>query len=730
VSTVSERAAELHRLAAGEHGDAFSLLGPHRLGSGWVVRCMLPHARGVEILDASGQALGRAGSMQIPGLFEATLDRPPGRYRLCVHDDEGVHEVEDPYRFPSPLSDLDLHLMGEGTHRRLFDVLGARCARIEDVHGVHFGVWAPNARRVSVVGPFNGWDGRRHPMRLHPANGVWDLFIPELGEGTLYKYELLDGNGNRLPLKADPFARRMEPPPGNACIVHHSRHCWKDDEWMGARADSCALDAPMSIYEVHLGSWRRTLESDPRRLSYVELADQLVAYVQDMGFTHVELLPVSEHPFEGSWGYQPIGLFAPTWRHGEPDGFKALVDACHRAGIGVIVDWVPAHFPRDEHGLVRFDGTCLYEHADRRRGEHQDWGTLIYNFGRTEVVNYLIASALWWVEEYHVDALRVDAVASMLYLDYSREEGDWLPNEHGGNENLEAVAFLRHLNEAVHAAGAVTMAEESTAWPLVSRPVYAGGLGFSYKWNMGWMHDTLAYMSEDPVHRKYHHERLSFGLLYAFQENFILPLSHDEVVHGKRSLLGRMPGDDWQRFANLRLYFSFMYASPGKKLLFMGAEFAQEAEWNVDRSLDWHLLESPLHGGVQRLVRDLNYLHGHYPALHRHDVRQRGFRWVDCHDSDQSVFSFLRLGDEGEMLLAVFNFTPVVREGYRVGVPEPGRYLELLNSDGREYGGSGTGNRSSVHSDAYPAHGFEHSLALRLPPLGALLLAPATDERG
>ena len=712
--------AQFEQITHGRHDNPFAVLGPHRTTAGWVVRGLRPDAARVEVIDNAGKVLGQA--MPIPGsdVFEVPLNAAPGAYRLRIHDAQGAHDEEDAYRFASPIGELDRYLLGEGTHLQMYEVLGAHCTYIEGVAGVHFGVWAPNAKRVSVLGPFNDWDGRRHPMRRHPSNGVWDLFLPGCAEGTMYKFELLDANGHRLPLKADPFARRMEAPPGNACIVHESHHEWADQQWMATRERACALDRPMSIYEVHLGSWRQALDPQPRKLSYIELADQLVAYVKDMGFTHVELLPVTEHPFEGSWGYQPIGLFAPSHRQGDPDGFKVLVDAFHRAGIAVILDWVAAHFPRDEHGLVRFDGTCLYEHEDSRRGEHRDWGTLIYNYGRREVENYLIASALWWANEYHIDALRVDAVASMLYLDYSREDGDWLPNERGGNENFEAIEFLRRLNVAVHGAGAVTMAEESTDWPMVSRPSEYGGLGFSYKWNMGWMHDTLSYLSEDSVHRKYHHERMSFGLLYAFGENYILPLSHDEVVHGKGSLIARMPGDDWQQFANLRVYFSFMYASPGKKLLFMGCEFAQVKEWNVDGSLDWHLLSRAHHDGVQRLVRDLNHLHSDRAALHRLDTSPEGFEWISCDDAAHSVFSFLRRGHSDEMLLAVFNFTPVIREHYRVGVPHAGRYVELLNSDAREYGGSGVGNEGAVVSSPTPVDGQPHSIELCLPPLGAL----------
>ncbi|MBT8447292.1 MAG: 1,4-alpha-glucan branching protein GlgB, partial [Gammaproteobacteria bacterium] len=548
--------------------------------------------------------------------------------------------------------------------------------------------------------------------------------------GELYKFEIVGADGALLPLKADPVARWMEPPPGNAGIVSVSNYRWTDDAWMQQRAAFSGLERPVSIYEVHAASWRRPYDRPGDRLSYRELATELIDYVTDMGYTHIELLPITEHPFDGSWGYQPIGMFAPTWRHGTPDDFKFFVDACHAAGIALIIDWVPAHFPRDPHGLVQFDGTHLYEHADPRQGEHRDWGTLVYNFGRPEVANYLLASALWWVEEYHIDALRVDAVASMLYLDYSREGGDWVPNRYGGNENLEAIDFMRQLNEAVHARGAVTMAEESTAWPMVSRPTYDGGLGYTYKWNMGWMHDTLAYMQEDPVHRRYHQDRLTFGLLYAFTENFVLPLSHDEVVHGKGSLIGRMPGDQWQRFANLRVYYTLMYTYPGKKLMFMGGEFAQEREWDCDGTLDWHLLEQAEHRGVQDLTRDLNRLYKESIALHQGDCDAMGFEWVDCSDHDHSVIAFLRMAvDSSDHVLIVCNFTPVTRHDYRIGVPESCDYLELLNSDAPRYGGSGVGNLGRVAATPDGAHGRPASVSLTLPPLGALLLAPDPETR-
>ncbi len=714
--------AEFESIGQGRHGDPFRILGAHAARKNWTVRSWQPQARRVELLDANDEPLAEMKPVHGGGLFETRLPLPVVTYRLRIHENGHSYIIDDPYRFSSPIGDLDRHLMREGKLRDLADKLGAHVIEIDGVGGVHFAVWAPNASRVSVVGLFNGWDGRRHPMRFHPTSGVWDIFIPGLCTGDFYKYELLDAGGNLLPLKADPFARHMELAPGNASIVHHDDYEWHDPDWVDARRDANTLDRPMSIYEVHLGSWRRHAE-DNRSLGYRELAEELVAYVKDMGYTHIELLPVSEHPFDGSWGYQPVGLFAPTSRYGSPQDFKFLVDSCHQQGIGVIMDWVPAHFPRDEFGLGNFDGTHLYEHADPRQGSHPDWGTLIFNFGRPEVVNYLIANALYWVEEYHIDALRVDAVASMLYLDYSRPAGAWVPNRYGGNENLEAVAFLRLMNEKVHASGAVTMAEESTAWPGVSHPVYTGGLGFSYKWNMGWMHDSLAYFGENPVHRRYHHDKITFGLLYAFSENFILPLSHDEVVHGKGSMIRRMPGDDWQAFANLRLYYAFMYAHPGKKLLFMGGEFAQRREWNHDNSLDWHLLDQAAHAGVQQLVRDLNYLYRETAALHEVDFDSAGFEWIDCSDNQQGVIAFIRRGsDPQDMLVAVCNMTPVIRSDYRIGVPAAGRYRERLNSDASVYGGSGVGNLGEVTADAIAKHGREYSLKLVLPPLATLLL--------
>ncbi len=597
--------ATLNALAGGRYGNPFSLYGLHREDGQRIVRTIQPQAKSVALLLDGVKQPVPMRRVHPDGIFEAQMPPRKRNYRFRITNAAGASwDVEDAYRFPSVLGDLDLYLIGQGSHRDIFRKLGAHPANSLGIDGTFFAIWAPNASRVSVIGEFNKWDGRCHVMRLHPGNGLWEIFIPGVGHGSYYKFELLDKQGELLPFKSDPLGQFHEAPPGNASVVYQSRYNWQDSDWAAHKSPVPGMDQAISIYEVHLGSWRRG--DDNRFLTYREMADVLVNYVREMNFTHVELLPVTEHPFDGSWGYQPIGMFAPTQRFGEPDDFRFLVDQFHQAGIGVIVDWVPAHFPKDEHGLRRLDGTALYEHEDPRKGEHSDWGTLIFNYGRREVINYLVGSALYWIDNFHIDALRVDAVASMLYLDYSREKGEWLPNEFGGNEHLEAVEFLRQLNEIIHTYSATSYAEESTAWPGVSRPTSAGGLGFTYKWNMGWMNDTLSYMSEDPVHRKYHHDKMTFGLVYAFDENFVLPLSHDEVVHGKRSLLGRMPGDEWQRFANLRAYYGFMFGHPGKKLLFMGAEIAQEKEWNHDQSLDWHLLEQPLHQGVQKLVRDLN----------------------------------------------------------------------------------------------------------------------------
>jgi 1,4-alpha-glucan branching enzyme len=718
---------EIEAIVAARHGDPFAYLGMHKAAGGLVVRAMLPGAEAMAVVDAaSGATAGVGERAHQDGFFIARLPgrTEPFRYRLNVTYGGEPRELEDVYRFLPVLGDLDLHLLAEGSHLDSYRKLGAHPATHDGVDGVAFAVWAPNARRVSVVGDFNDWDGRRLVMRNRSAGGTWELFVPGLTPGAVYKYEIVGADGG-IGLKADPHAGQSEKPPRTASIViAESRYPWQDGAWLAGRGRANDREAPIAIYEVHLGSWRRNLADDGRYLSYRELAEQLVPYVADLGFTHIEVMPIAEFPFDGSWGYQPVSLFAPTSRYGTPDDFRAFVDACHRAGLGLWVDWVPGHFPNDAHGLVRFDGTALYEHADPRQGLHRDWNTLIYNYGRREVANFLLANALYWAREYHIDGLRVDAVASMLYLDYSRQPGDWIANAYGGRENLEAIDFLRRMNEVVFGdgLGATTTAEESTAWPMVSRPVYVGGLGFGFKWNMGWMHDTLNYMSRDPVHRKHHHNDLTFGLLYAFHENFILPLSHDEVVYGKKSMIEKMPGDRWQRFANLRAYFAFMWTHPGKKLLFMGGEFAQEREWNHDIGLDWHLLGDPFHAGVHRLVRELNRLYRATPALHQRDCEGDGFAWIDANNGAESVLSYLRRGaDPGQLSVVVCNFTPVPRENYRIGVPRPGRYVERINTDAHDYGGSGIGNFGAVEADAVPMHGHAHSLRLWLPPLATLI---------
>jgi 1,4-alpha-glucan branching enzyme len=726
-------------LLAGEYGDPFAVLGPHRDPDGTLrIRALVPGARAVDVLGLDGQAGAHPLRPIDPGgLWETSLpgrpgDPPPTGYRLRVTAaDESRVEVDDPYRFPSTLSDYDLHLLGEGTHYRVFDKLGAHAARLLDADGVIFSVWAPNARRVSVVGDWNQWDGRRHPMRLHPGNGVWELFVPGVEEGALYKFELLPRSAGPPMLKADPvaFAFELGTPRTASMVAQLDGYDWGDSAWLAERRQRHALGAPLSIYEVHLGSWRRQLgDGEHAFLDYRRLGRELGEYVSAMGFTHVELLPVMEHPFYGSWGYQTIAYYAPTRRYGSPHDFMALIDELHRRGIGVILDWVPAHFPRDPHGLVYFDGTHLYEPEDPRLREHPEWGTRVFNFGRNEVANFLIGNALFWLERYHVDGLRVDAVASMLYLDYARGPGEWRPNVHGGRENLEAIAFLKRLNQVVYAShpDVLMVAEESTAWPAVSRPTYVGGLGFGLKWNMGWMNDILHYMGQDPVYRKYHHNQLTFGLLYAWTENFVLPLSHDEVVYGKGSLLAKMPGDSWRRFANLRLLYGFMWAYPGKKLLFMGGELGQSDEWYHEKSLDWHLLDAgPHHRGVQALVADLNRAYRELPALHQLDAESTGFQWMDCHDADQSAVAFARFGrDPADVVLCVSNFTPVPRLGYRVGVPRPGHYIEVVNTDSAFYGGSNLGNGGGVQAEPVPWHGQAHSLVLTLPPLATLLLRP------
>ncbi|RME62537.1 MAG: 1,4-alpha-glucan branching protein GlgB, partial [Alphaproteobacteria bacterium] len=665
-------AATMSAIVDGRHDDPFAVLGPHEVGGKLVVRAFVPAAAKLAVIDPeTGRIAAHLKCVADPGLFEGHVRGRPVwfGYRLRASNAGGSWEFDDPYRFAPVLGEMDDYLIREGTHQRLWERLGAHVIRHQDTDGVCFAVWAPNAARVAVVGDFNDWDGRRHPMRRRAGTGVWELFLPGLGAGALYKYEIKAAGGALLPLKADPLGMQAEVRPQTASVVAAPNALsWSDDGWMQARERAHAISAPISIYEVHLGSWQRG--ENNRFLDYDELAERLIPYAADMGFTHIELLPVNEHPFDGSWGYQPVGLFAPTSRHGTPQGFARFIDRCHDAGIGVLLDWVPGHFPTDPHGLGRFDGTALYEHEDPRQGKHQEWGTLVYNYGRAEVANFLHANALFWLEHYHLDGLRVDAVSSMLYLDYARKAGEWIPNRHGGNENLEAIDFLRRMNELAYGQhpGIMTIAEESTAWPAVSRPTWIGGLGFGFKWNMGWMHDTLKYMHEDPVHRRWHHDKLTFGLLYAFSENFVLPLSHDEVVHGKGSILDRMPGDDWQKFANLRAYYGFMWGHPGKKLLFMGQEFGQGREWNHQHSLDWHLLDIHWHRGVQHLVRDLNALYRDLPALHQRDCESGGFEWVEANDPENSVLAWLRHSAGGAPpVLVVSNFTPVPRHGYRIG---------------------------------------------------------------
>jgi 1,4-alpha-glucan branching enzyme len=709
-------------VAFGSHHDPFAVLGPHDAEGGHVIRAFLPGARRVDVLRQSdGGVLGSLEPAAEAGLFEGfTRERVPYRFRIFWPD--AVQETEDPYAFGLLLGEMDLHLINEGRHFELADCLGAQSLSIDGVNGVRFAVWAPNATRVAVVGDFNTWDRLRHPMRLRHRAGIWELFIPRIMPGTRYKYDIIGPGGVGMPWKADPVARQTELPPQTASIVPQQEpYRWHDQSWMQARTARQAPTAPISIYEIHLGSWLKL--ADER--TFWDLAvDRLIPYLLEMGFTHVELLPITEHPFGGSWGYQPLGMFAPSARFGSPQGLARFIDELHAAGLGIILDWVPAHFPSDAHGLARFDGTALYEHADPREGFHQDWNTLIYNFGRREVQGFLIASALYWLEHYHVDGLRVDAVASMLYRDYSRNVGEWVPNIYGGRENLEAIGFIRHLNAVIgeRCPGAIIVAEESTAWPGVSRPIAEGGLGFSYKWNMGWMHDTLNYIEKEPIHRQFHHNDMTFGLLYAFTENFILPLSHDEMVHGKGSLIGKMPGDRWQRFANLRAYFGFMWGHPGKKLLFMGGEFAHEREWNHDRELDWPSLDDPAHSGVQRLVRDLNALYAAEPALHRHDCDAGGFMWAVGDDRSNSVFAFLRLAENEPSILVVSNMTPVPRHGYRIGVPHAGAWREVLNSDSGYYGGSNVGNAGQVETADIGAHGQAQSVDLTLPPLATIFL--------
>jgi len=707
------------------HADPFSVLGLHETAAGLVLRAFVADATRLDVIGEGGKTIVTLPRIADAGLFEGLI---PGRkarfsYRLCAHYNSGTTwEFDDPYSFDPLLGTLDDYLVKEGTHRALYERMGAHEVIHQGVGGVHFAVWAPSAQRVSIVGDFNGWDARRHMMRKRIDSGCWEIFVPALQHGAVYKYDLIGAHGEQLPMKADPigFAAEMRPATGSVVARYLKPH-WHDQGYLEARVRRDHPRSPMSVYEVHPGSWRRHDNGD--FLSYDELADQLIPYVEWMGFTHIELLPISEHPLDDSWGYQPVGLFAPSRRFGDPEGFARFMDTAHQANISIILDWVPAHFPTDAHGLANFDGTPLYEHSDPRRGFHPDWNTAIYDFGRSEVTNFLAANALYWLDKYHVDGLRVDAVASMLYLDYSRKDGEWLANKDGGNHNYEAVSFLQRFNELVYAThpGAMTIAEESTAWPGVSQPVYSGGLGFGFKWNMGWMHDTLDYMSLDPAYRKYHHHKMTFGLLYAFSENFVLPLSHDEVVHGKGSILSRMPGDDWQKFANVRAYYAFMWAHPGKKLLFMGQEFGQSREWNFREGLDWYLCDVAPHRGVQLLVRDLNHLHRDKPALHARDCEPEGFTWIIADDADQSVYAFARFsGGDEPPIVVVCNFTPVPRSPYRVGFPQAGRWREILNSDAGAYGGSNVGNSGSVIAHEHAAHGMPASAEILIPPLATV----------
>jgi 1,4-alpha-glucan branching enzyme len=729
-STADPLAIEIEQLVRLEHANPHGLLGIHPEGEGqYVVRGFRPDASSMELVLADGTSVAME-RVHDAGVFAASITSdgaPEYRFRVAYAGGASF-EVGDPYRYWPTIGDLDVHLFTEGRHHQLWRMLGAHHRHHQGAWGTSFAVWAPNARAVRVVGDFNSWDGRLHPMRTMGASGVWELFVPDVAPGAKYKFEILT-RARHIRVKADPLAFATEAPPGQASIVVPvDTHEWRDADWLSARATTDLLDRPMSVYEVHLGSWRTVPEEGERPLTYRELAETLVDYVADMGFTHVELLPVSEHPYTPSWGYQVSSYYAPTARFGSPDDFRALVDAFHRRGVGVLVDWVPAHFPKDDWALARFDGTALYEHADPRQGEHPDWGTLVFNFGRIEVRNFLLASALYWLEEFHIDGLRVDAVASMLYLDYSREDGEWVPNPHGGRENLEAVSFLQEFNRVVHGEhpGVLTVAEESTAWPGVSRPAHLGGLGFTHKWNMGWMHDTLEYFRKDPVHRRFHHHQLTFGLLYAFNENFVLPLSHDEVVHGKGSLLDKMPGDRWQQLANLRALYGWMWAHPGKQLVFMGAEIAEDREWSEARSLDWHLDDSTWHHGVRVLVRDLNRVGTAEPALWSGDFTHEGFRWIDANDADQSCFSFLRfpVGVEGRPLACLANLTPVPRYGYRVGLPEGGEWEVVLNTDALDYAGSGIDVGPVLHTDPTEWHGLPVSTLLTLPPLAVVYLAP------
>lgn len=726
---------DIDRIIYSDHSDPFSVLGMHKHDKGMVVRAFLPRARTVYVVDYYNP--GKKYPMEMiheDGFYEVEMEDRDDffEYQLDITDYFDNHWItHDPYSFLPVLTDYDLYLFNKGDNRHIYEKLGAHPMIINNVQGTYFAVWAPCARRVSVVGDFNQWDGRENPMRSLGSSGVWEIFIPGIAEGTIYKFEIKAQNGDVLK-KADPYAFYSELRPNNASIVYNiDKYQWNDEKWMEERKNINYLERPVAIYEVHMGSWIRTSRDENGFLSYKDAADKLVSYVKEMGYTHVEFLPLSEHPYDGSWGYQVTGYYAVTPRYGKPEDFMYLVDTCHQNNIGVIMDWVPAHFPRDEHGLRRFDGSALYEHEDPRQGEHPDWGTMIFNYGRNEVKNFLISNAFFWFEKYHIDGLRVDAVASMLYLDYGKHDGHWVPNRYGGRENIEAIEFLRDLNSAVYQQypGILMIAEESTAWPLVSKPPYIGGLGFGMKWNMGWMNDFLRYMSMDSVYRKYHHNLITFSLMYAFSENFILPLSHDEVVHGKCSMLSKMPGDYWQKFAGLRVAYGYQYAHPGKKLLFMGGEFGQFIEWKYYDSLDWHLLDYEMHKKMQDYIKDLNKLYRSEKALYEVDFSFDGFEWINCDDADHSIISFIRKGkDWRDMLLFVCNFTPVVHEHYRIGAPFNLYYKEILNSDSEIYGGSNVGNCGGLHADEIPCNGRPYSLALRIPPLGMLVFKPVFEE--
>ena len=720
---------EISAIVHAKHKDIFSVLGMHShpKQSGMIVRIFLPDAQNVDVINRdTNKTVTTLKLVEPSGLYEGEIDNKYSKlnYFLRVTYKNESYDIEDPYRFPSVLSDDDLYLFCEGTHEKTYQWMGVHEREIENVKGALFALWAPDASRVSIVGDFNLWDGRRHVMRKHPGAGVWEIFIPNVTADSCYKFEILDAHGNLLPLKADPYSFSMQSAPETASkVLQNSNFEWLDEQWMTERANaSNHYNGPVTIYEVHLGSWRRNQEGN--YLTYRELATDLVSYAVEMGFTHLQLMPISEFPFDGSWGYQPVGLFAPTSRFGSAEDFKYFVNCCHQANIGLLLDWVPGHFPTDEHGIGKFDGSCLYEHEDVRKGFHPDWKTLIYNYGRSEVQSYLISNALYWLDQFHIDGLRVDAVASMLYLDYSRDAGEWIPNEHGGRENIEAIELLQQVNSRAYFnyPGIMMIAEESTAWPGVSKPIDGGGLGFGFKWNMGWMNDTLTYMERDPIHRQHHHNEMTFGLIYSFSENFVLPISHDEVVHGKGSLLNKMPGDDWQKFANLRAYYGFMWTHPGKKLLFMGCEFAQRNEWNHNQSIDWHLLEHSNHQGIQLLIKDLNKVYRSIPALYELDCDENGFEWLDSQNSQQSILVYLRKGKEGTSpALVLVNLTPTTYERFQVGVPLAGYYRELLNTDSHQYGGSNVGNNGGVYSLNQEFAGQDNLISISVPPLATVI---------